>query len=331
VTTELAPRVWRITTPLPFRPREVHAYLVRLEDDRVVLVDGGVGTTDAWAALDAAVREVAGEWRRVVLHVVTHMHLDHMGLAGRVREASGARLVMGRLDADRAEHAAAEPDEEAGYRLHLLRSGGAPAEVVAAIEDGYARGGALAPFSPPDVRLEGEGGALEAAPGWRWVWTPGHTAGHISIFRPADGVLIAGDAVLGHITPTIGVNRQRTDPVGDYLQTLARLESLRPATALAGHGEPLRNPMRRIAELREATEQESTLVLDCLTAEPATAWTVAGRRHPRPDLPPATRMLALRETLAHLERLVAAGFVHRDDDADGVRRFGSRSRPGGSP
>jgi hypothetical protein len=88
--TLAAPGVWRVTTPLPFRPRSVHAYLLDAGEGWV-LVDGGLGTDEAWAALDAGVREAAGGWEAVAVHVVTHMHMDHVGLSRRVRDASGAR------------------------------------------------------------------------------------------------------------------------------------------------------------------------------------------------------------------------------------------------
>src|SRR6185436_16692501 len=90
------------------------------------------------------------------------------------------------------------------------------------------------------------------APGWRFVWTPGHTAGHVSLFRADDRVLVAGDAVMPRITPTLGVNRQREDPVGDYLEALERLRGLRPALVLPGHGEPLDDGGARMRELHDA-------------------------------------------------------------------------------
>ncbi|MBD0320304.1 MAG: hypothetical protein ICV87_08220, partial [Gemmatimonadetes bacterium] len=65
--------MWRITTPMPGRPSEVHAYIVRLEDGWM-LVDGGIGTEEAWSALDAGVGEAAGGWREVRLYLLTHMH-----------------------------------------------------------------------------------------------------------------------------------------------------------------------------------------------------------------------------------------------------------------
>jgi glyoxylase-like metal-dependent hydrolase (beta-lactamase superfamily II) len=305
---------------MPFPPRQVHAYLAELGGGGFMLVDGGIGTEPAWEALDAGVREAAGGWSAVAVHVLTHMHMDHVGLAARVREASGAPVLMGRLDAERMAHAAAHPEEEAEYRRGLFTRCGAPAEWVGLVEQGHARARAAAPPVTVDGTLDGDEGEVTGAAGWRFAWTPGHTAGHVSLFRPEDRIVIAGDAVLPRITPTLGVNRQRTDPVGDYVEALARLQALRPALVLPGHGDPLEGGAR-MGELRDAAEGETEAVAALLDGAPATTWEVVDRRYPGREMPPSTRMLALRETLAHLERLVGAGRAARIGH-DGAERFG---------
>lgn len=316
----MAPGVWRVTTPMPGRPTHVHAYLAELPGGRWMLVDGGLGTEDAWAALEAGVTGVAGGWSAVAVHVVTHMHMDHVGLAARVRRATGAPVLMGRLDAERMAHAAAHPEEEAGYRAELFRRCGAPPEWIDAVQEGHAGARALAPPVEVDGMMEGDEGEVPGAEGWRHVWTPGHTAGHVSLFRPTDGVLVAGDAVLPRITPTLGVNRQRADPVGDYVAALGRLAALEPALVLPGHGDPVEG-VARIGELRLAAQAETGAVEALLDAAPAATWEVVDRRYPGREMGGGTRMLALRETLAHLERLVAAGRARREEGRSGAETF----------
>lgn len=317
--TLVAPEIWRITTPLPFRPRTVHAYLVRSHGEWL-LVDGGVNTDEAWATLAAGVDQAAGGWERLARHLVTHMHIDHLGLAGRVRKATGAPLLMGRLDAERAAHAHLHPEEEAEYRALLLREHGAPPEAVAAVQGSREAANPLSSFVPVDLPLPPETAAVPGVQGWIGVPTPGHTAGHLSLFRPADGILIAGDAVLPRVTPTIGVNRQRADPVGDYLAALDRVAELNPSRILPGHGEPIEDPPRRIAQLRDATTQETERVWELLSAAGGTAWQVAQARYPDRDLPASMRLQALRETLAHLDHLAAVGRARRER-VGGVVRF----------
>jgi glyoxylase-like metal-dependent hydrolase (beta-lactamase superfamily II) len=320
---QVARGVWRISTPLPFRPRWVHACLARLPDGGWMLVDGGLPTDDAWQALDSAVREVAGSWSAVALHAVTHMHVDHVGLAPRVKAASGAPLAMGALDAQRMAHAAAEPDEEAAYRAELFRRAGAPAGVLEAME-GQRR--AAEPAPAVDVPLQGGGGELPGAPGWRWTWTPGHTAGHVAFFHVESGVLAAGDAVLPRVLPTAGVNRQREDPVGDALEMLDRVAALEPRRVVGGHGDAIDDPAARIAEMRAGYLAEGDTFLAMLGDEPVTAWTAAELRRPGRELPPYIRLQLAREAMAHLQRLRARGLAAACTLPDGAEGWTRAAR-----
>jgi glyoxylase-like metal-dependent hydrolase (beta-lactamase superfamily II) len=330
VHTAATEGIHTISTPMPGRPPQVNAYLAALGDGGWMLVDGGLNTGEAWAALDAGVRAAAGGWDRVAVHVVTHMHMDHVGLAARVKRESGAPVWMGRLDAERMAHAAAHPAEEARYRADLLRRCGAPGEMVREVEALRQRAEPLAPAVDVDGVLDGDEGEVPGAAGWRFVWTPGHTAGHVSLFRPRDRVLLAGDAVLPRITPTLGVNRQRTDPVGDYAAALARLQALNPSLVLPGHGAAPEDGVDRIRELRAAADAETETVRALLDAEPRSCWQVVDARYPGREMPPATRMLALRETLAHLDRLAAAGRA-RVHEGDGAARFFLAGTPDAGP
>jgi glyoxylase-like metal-dependent hydrolase (beta-lactamase superfamily II) len=314
---ELAAGVWRITTPMPYRPRSVHAYLVRGADSGWFLLDGGIDSEEAWAALDGSVRSVIGDWRHVRLQVVSHMHSDHLGLLRRALAATGADLAMGELDAERARHAAAEPKEEAEYRAALLVRCGAPGSFGGELAK---PAGTASRFPAVRHPLPCGSSPLPGCPDWAAVWTPGHTAGHISLFRASDRLLLAGDAILPRVTPTIGVNRQRADPVADYLGALARLEELRPERALCGHGAPLEDVVQRIGELRTATQAEGRRVAAVLESGPLSTWEVVERLYPARDLPTGPRVLALRETLAHLEHGVARGAFERRE-REGVSLF----------
>jgi glyoxylase-like metal-dependent hydrolase (beta-lactamase superfamily II) len=170
-----------------------------------------------------------------------------------------------------------------------------------------------------DHPLPDEEAALPGAAGWIAVPTPGHTAGHVSLLRPADGLLIAGDAVLPRVTPTLGVNRQRRDPVGDHLASLDRLAALRPSRSLGGHGEPVLDVAARLEDLRADTLREGERVLRLLGPAPATAWELARRRYAGRELPAAQWMQALRETRAHLDHLARTGRAAAAREGEVVR------------
>jgi len=316
----VAAGIYRITTPLPFRPRSVHAYLLETANG-LVLVDGGFASHEAWSALDAAVRAIGAEWGEIRLQVVTHMHVDHQGLVPRVVERAGCPVVMGRLDDERARHAREAPEDEAAYRRDLLEECGAPADLVERFarprpsEEGFPDGAVTA--------VEGDE-ALPGVEGWRVVWTPGHTAGHISLFRAADGVLVAGDVVLPRVTPTIGANRQRPDPVADYLDALERLLTLGVRRSLGGHGQPLDPAEPRIRVLRQETRAETERVADLVGRGSRTVWDLVRLRYPDRELPPGMVFQAVRELRAHLDHLVARQALECSPGEDGELHFGWR-------
>ncbi len=141
--------------------------------------------------------------------------------------------------------------------------------------------------------------------GWQVEVLRGHADGHIVLLR--DGVLIAGDAILAGITPAIGLYpRSRPDPLGDYFETLARIESLAPRVAYAGHKDPIPAPAGRAREI--AAHHVERLAR-------AEARSASGRRAPtrsrwsssRAICRSSLRRFATAESLAHLERLVREG------------------------
>ena len=120
-------------------------------------------------------------------------------------------------------------------------------------------------------------------------------------------MLIAGDAILAGITPAIGLYpRSRPDPLGDYFETLARIESLAPRIAYAGHKDPIPAPANRACEIAAHHVERLARAEDALDDRPKSAYTVSLELFPG-ELPLVLRRFATAESLAHLERLVREG------------------------
>src|ERR1700681_4713838 len=98
----IAHDVWRITLPLPFRLRAVHLYLIR-GDEGYTLIDAGLDTQTARDAYDEALRARGVQPKSIVRLYVTHMHPDHIGMAGR-HAAAGARVFIIRDEERRARY-----------------------------------------------------------------------------------------------------------------------------------------------------------------------------------------------------------------------------------
>jgi glyoxylase-like metal-dependent hydrolase (beta-lactamase superfamily II) len=145
--------------------------------------------------------------------------------------------------------------------------------------------------------------------GWEVLHLPGHADGHLCLLR--DGVLIAGDALLATISPTVGLYPDaRPDPLGDYLDSLERIVELAPHIAYAGHGDTIEDPPARARELIEHHRERLARTRDALSDEPRNAYEVSLMIFPA-ALAPVQRRFALAETRAHLEYLALRGEVKR--------------------
>ena len=145
--------------------------------------------------------------------------------------------------------------------------------------------------------------------GWDVLHLPGHADGHLALLR--DGVLVAGDALLGGITPNVGLwPAAARDPLSDYLGSLAQIIGLDPRIALPGHGERILDPAGRAREIVEHHGDRLRRTLAALGDEPRSGYDISRALFPDALAAPLRRF-ALAETLAHLEHLVLAGQARR--------------------
>jgi glyoxylase-like metal-dependent hydrolase (beta-lactamase superfamily II) len=295
---ELPGGIRRLTFPLPMGIRHVHCYLLP-GNDGWTLVDTGLGLPDAAARWEPVLREV-----EVARILVTHFHPDHAGGGEDVRALTRARVYQGAHDYEQCVRVWG--NEEWSERLaDYLRGHGLPEETADELRH---EATTFAPFirfaRDPELLREGDD-----VDGWRVLELPGHADGHICLER--DGVLVAGDHLLGEITPTVGLYPEsRPDPLADYQASLRRTIELAPEVALPGHGELVDDPAARAREILEHHEQRLNETAAALGVKPKTAYDVSVGLF-GPNLDASGRRFALAETLAHLERLVHEGRASR--------------------
>jgi glyoxylase-like metal-dependent hydrolase (beta-lactamase superfamily II) len=199
------------------------------------LVDTGLGSS-VEAILQAA-GELFGPARPASI-ILTHGHFDHVGSARPLAEMWGAPIYAHRLEmpylTGRSDYP--PPDPTVG--------GGAVAALGARV---FPKSGTdLQPW----VETLPEDGTVPGMPGWRWIHTPGHTAGHVALFRDTDRTLIAGDAfVTTRQESFLAVMTRRQEvwrppayftPDWDAARrSVQELAALRPNVAATGHGVPM--------------------------------------------------------------------------------------------
>jgi len=300
---ELPGGIRQITLPLPTRPGHVHTYLLP-GDDGWTLVDTGIGVPDAKESWRAELEQIDGPVARIF---VTHFHPDHIGATADLHELTGAPVYQGALDYAQCELVWANPAWSERlvdwFRLH-----GTPGDVT---EELVGQGSIYRPFIryQRDPFLVQPGEHLD---GWEIVAAPGHADGQLCLLK--DGILVAADHVLDPISPTVGLwPASRSDPLGDYLESLERTIGLDAGIALPGHGQVIQDPSGRARELQEHHRIRLEEAAAALGDEPRSGYELSLALW-GDDLKPAARRFAVAESLSHAERLVRMGVASRHED-----------------
>lgn len=317
---EVASGVWSVPVPVPDNPvRYVLCYLIEHQSG-VVMVDPGWNHPDSWQALSAGLDRCGIGWSSVTAVLVTHVHPDHHGLSGTVREASGAWVGMHeREDAMVARMSEGLGRRQAGW-TEFLRWCGAPAEHV---ENLTAARNARPRAMVRADRTIGPGELIDA-PGLRLraLLTPGHTGGHLCFHDESRDLLLTGDHVLPRITPNVSAYDMRSSPLQDYLRSLDALRGLQPAEVLPAHEYRFTDLDDRLGAIADHHAQRLKEVEQVLAAAPSglTAWQAASRvtwSRGWDQLSGFPRQAALGEVIAHLRHLQSDGTA-TCTDSEGV-------------
>ncbi len=311
----LAGDLWSIPVPIPNNPlRYVSSYAFGTGGG-LVLLDTGWDADESWQALVAGLGAIGASPGDVHGVLVTHMHFDHLGLAGRVRAASGAWVAMHPADREvLAGPRLSGPEEAVAQEAAFLRSLGATADEAA---QAVGPAGGFAPFlrsAVPDRELSD--GDLADVPGWRLraVHTPGHTPGHLCFVDEVSRRLFAGDHILPRITPNISLMwDEHKEPLADYLASLAKVRELDVDEIMPAHEWRFRGLAERADGIAAHHERRLAELLAVIAAHPGeTPWFLAGQltwSRTWDQYSGRMRISAVTETAAHVLELVRRGLV----------------------
>ncbi|HLZ27769.1 MAG TPA: MBL fold metallo-hydrolase [Chloroflexota bacterium] len=317
---ELLPGVWRLPLPLRDSPLgHVNTYLVRA-DDGYLLVDCGWDTADTLRALEGHLRALDVRLPDVRQLVITHIHPDHYGLAGRLREITNAELSFHRLERLHIESRYVDADVLLSEMREWLHLNGTPPDELDHLNRASMSMMERVQIAFPDRTLDGGEEIQCGRYAFRVIWTPGHSAGHICLYDARNKVLLSGDHVLPHITPSVGLHvRTTSNPLSDYLDSLRLIGRLEAELVLPGHGEPFHGLPERTDELlahHQRRLEEIVHLLSKHAGESLTGYEIASqmswsRRRGWDDLTGFERRMAVSEGLAHIELLHARGQVEK--------------------
>jgi glyoxylase-like metal-dependent hydrolase (beta-lactamase superfamily II) len=319
--TDVLPGLFWVRLPVPTPPNHVNCWLLD-NGPGWTLVDCGMNTDDIFEIWDKLWR---GLLRSRLLQnlTVTHAHVDHFGFAGYLVKESKCTVRLPLAEWLSGWMTWHEREEGANELFaSFMKRNGASDDDVARVMEAQRRSKYLGLRPPREfVRIRDGDVVAMGQREWRVITAGGHSPEHALFYCETDKILIAGDQILSHMTPSVMVPLTQPDanPMKEYLDSLARLEALPPDTlVLPSHGLPFRALHRRLVQLREHHLARLDDVVSVI-ADQTTAFAVAQEVFPRAlyDNP----RQAFGEALAHLNMLASTGRLTRDVGATGAITF----------
>ena len=312
--------------PTPFAVGRVNCYLI--DDDPLTLVDTGPNSGKALDALERALREHGRRIEDLQRIVITHQHLDHLGLVGILADRSGAEVCALDLLAPVMEEfgAHAERDDELAGALMLRH--GIPRDVVTALRSvsrSFRGWGGSAHVDRPladGATLEFAGRRLEVQ------HRPGHSPSDTLFWDAERAQLLAGDHLIKHISSNPLISRPLGGRSGEpgrrpralmmYMESLRETRDLPAEVVLPGHGEPIEDHAALIDERFRMHERRAGKISGLIAAQPQTAYELAQSLWGNVAVTQA--YLTLSEVLGHVDLLLERGEV-REAEVGGVIRY----------
>jgi glyoxylase-like metal-dependent hydrolase (beta-lactamase superfamily II) len=321
--------IHRLALPTPFLVGRINCYLI--DDDPLTLVDTG---PNSGKSLDELEQQLARLGRRIEdleLIVVTHQHLDHLGLLEILVRRSGAEVAALNLLGPYLEDFSASATADDEFAEAIMRRHGTPQELAIALRAvgaAFRAFGSSAhvdrPLHDGDV-LELRGRRLEV------LHRPGHSPSDTVFFDQARGIMFGGDHLLGHISSNPLVSRPLGAPLATagtdapdrpralvaYLDSMLATREMPLRLVLPGHGDPIEDHVALIDERFRMHDRRARKILRLLDGRPLSAYEVAHAMWGNVAVTQA--YLTISEVLGHMDLLAASEDVTERGDDDVVR------------
>ena len=290
--------VYHIPLELPWSTLgNVNVYLLE-EDDGYVMIDCGVDGSEYLKLLEIHLSELNITFGDIKLLIGTHMHIDHIGLSGKLREFD----IPFALYENSIDYLAEYNDWSIRFK-ELIRMAESEYAPLSFIEDLNSINTPIyaGRVKKPDILLS-EGKIKSLKRSLEVIFTPGHDYSEISLFDKETKIIFSGDHILPRITPFIPVQNENSNLLKEFLDSLDKVNNISHDLIAPGHGNIISNPYKRIEQMKLHHQRRSERILSFLKIQNLTGWEITNMLFPR-DLDSLNLRLAFQETLAHLHLL----------------------------
>ena len=310
-----------LAVPTPFAVGAVNAYLI--EDDPLTLVDSGPNSGRALDVLNEQLAARGHSIDDIGRILITHNHIDHIGLVEIVVEHSGAEVAALGAAAERLADFESDREADDAFAVELMLRSGIPADVTTALRSvsgSFRDWGSKVDVTRPLVEreeIEFADRTLVA------LHRPGHSPMDTLFWDAERRILFAGDHLLAHISSNPLISRPldgspgRTHSLIDYISSMKQTQQMPAEIVLAGHGEPITEHAAliesRLASIKRRREKIYRLISEQSRSGYELAQAIWG------NVAVTQAFLTLSEVIGHTDILVAEGRVSEVDDGSVIR------------
>jgi glyoxylase-like metal-dependent hydrolase (beta-lactamase superfamily II) len=322
---QVAEGVFWVRMPLPFSLKWINLWLLR-DGEGWAIVDTGVATEETrlhWRTIfDTHLEDLPV--KRVL---ITHMHPDHVGLAGWLTRKFEAQLWMSRLEYLTCRTLVADTGRDApDVAIAFYRAAGWNEDALDTYRVRFGGFGKAVSRLPDAYKRMSDGDVISiGGRQWQVIMGCGHSPEHACLFQPELNVLISGDQVLPRISSNVSVfpTEPDGDPMSDWINSCHKLKAALPENVLVlpSHNEPFVGLHRRLDDLIDNHEsaltrlakwiKEPKHVVDCFS--PLFKRTIG----------PDVLGMATGEAIAHLNCLIIRGQARVSVGDDGIALYSS--------
>jgi len=313
--------IHRFAIPTPFAVGRVNCYLI--EDEPLTLVDTGPNSGKALDELTARLAERGHGLSDLALIVVTHQHIDHLGLVEILVEHSGAEVAALGAAAERLASFDEDAERDDAFAVEVMLRNGIPEDVTVALRSvsrSFRGWGSHVTVTKP----LGDGGTLELGERRLEVLhRPGHSPSDTVFWDAERQILVAADHLLPKISSNPLITRpldgssQRTQALATYIESLKKTREMPAEIVLPGHGEPITDHIELIDSRFAGHERRKEKLYRLIAERPRSGYELAQALWGNVAVTQA--FLTLSEVIGHTDLLVNEGRVREADDAGVIR------------